>query len=137
MMILQLGRVGGGKRAFDPDHYLNYLANSQGLQQQGQVPKTVRGQPEGSLQAGKVVKGREQLGQEGGNTERGVPQPPELVFRPGFRLPLRLQHCRVDTHIELRCSLIWLSLSPGARRSQRCSWSEGHMEGRRSASLWR
>ena len=96
-MILQLGRVGGGKRPLDPDHYLNYLANSQGLQQQGQVPKTVSGQPEGSLQAGKVVKGREQLRQKAGNTEGGVPQPPEPMFQPGFQLPLRLQHCRVYT----------------------------------------
>ena len=103
-MILQLGRVGGGKRPLDPDHYLNYLANSQGLQQQGQVPKTVSGQPEGSLQAGKVVKGREQLRQKGGNTEGGVPQPPEPMFQPGSQLPLRLQHCRVYTHIELRCN---------------------------------
>lgn len=73
MILLQLGGVGGGKNLLDPGHFSDYLAAIQGLQQQSQVPKTVSAQPKGSLQASQVVKGREQLQQQGGSMEDGVP----------------------------------------------------------------
>lgn len=41
MMLLQLRGVKEGKRPLDTGYFPHYLVTIQGLQQQGQVPKTV------------------------------------------------------------------------------------------------
>lgn len=40
-MLLQLRGVKEGNRPLDPGYFPHYLITIQGLQQQGQVPKTV------------------------------------------------------------------------------------------------
>lgn len=127
-MLLQLEGMGEGKRPLDPGHFLNYLAAIQGLQQQGQVHKTVSAQPEGNLQASQVVKDRQQLRLKGGSTENRTPQSPEPTFQPGPQLLLGFQHCRVHRYTTEVGPYLWLSFYEGTQRSWRIS--ERHL------SLW-